>query len=105
MTVRLGTRSAQLERPQAQLLFSRAQSLQPPMGETSSAEAPAKVPDLQLTILSQDQTVATLTLWANTMHWQVPGQPQRQGQLSDAQAQDLLRLAGQALDAAQVAPQ
>jgi hypothetical protein len=92
-------RSATLDAQQAQALMRQVQSLevwlQP---ETSApATAPGAAPDLQLTMRVQDRVIASLTLRGNTIRWQRERRLTLSGTLEEAQVQQLLQLAREAL--------
>lgn len=96
----LGGRSAVLERNRAQVLLGRLQSLLPRLSSASAAQVPATAPDVYGTVLAQGRTRATFTLWGNTLRWQLTGQLPSVGSIADTDAQELMRLAAQALEAA-----
>ena len=102
LAVQLGSRSALLRHRQAQPLLERLQSLLPQLTQ-APAQAPGVPADLQVTLRASGQAASTFSLWGNSLRWQSPGQALRQGSLSAEQAQELVRLATQALDAAQAA--
>jgi prophage DNA circulation protein len=95
----LDGRSATLDAQQAQALMRQVQNLEwqlPP--ETSAPPAtPTSAPDLQLTLRVQDRVVATLTLRGNAIRWQREHRLTLSGTLQEAQAQQLLQLASEAL--------
>jgi hypothetical protein len=101
LRVHAGGRTVTLDRVQgrklAALLLRLQGSLQAPHGAVQPE--PAAPPDVQITVLAQEQVTATFTLQGLHARWQSTGQPARSGSLDENQAQSLVGLARDALAA------
>jgi hypothetical protein len=96
-----------LNRAQAQKLFSGMVRLarhmrqlgDMPVASRDPTAVPANEPALRLTVMSQDQTLAVMVLWDDTVLWQRPTKVDVMGIASASDVQALQQLARESIGA------
>jgi hypothetical protein len=107
MQVQMQGHTKALNLAQAQKLFSRmvrlARQMRPlgdmPVASRNPTAVPANEPALRLTVMSQDQTLAVMVLWDDTVLWQRPTKVDVMGSASAYDVQALQQLASESIGA------